>query len=196
MEVWGTQGPSTSRLFFLSPRTVGKRCPSRRMTMAASPWMAMCSAGSATLPEPRPEQGMGESLPHQRRPPCPPFSYVFDVQPLLPRQSPPQDPRHPVRGSQHGLGLQSPSSGFPAQPTPPHRDHAPSPGVPHLWGHHVERCCFHCRTDALGWRLSSCVLCLLQPGDARTPGGWTGPGRPAWIFPPTPMLPGCGYSYK
>lgn len=34
--------------------------------MAASPWMAMCSAGSATLPEPRPEQGMGESLPHQR----------------------------------------------------------------------------------------------------------------------------------
>lgn len=34
--------------------------------MAASPWMAMCSAGSATLPEPRPEQGMDESLPHQR----------------------------------------------------------------------------------------------------------------------------------
>lgn len=101
-EVWGTPGPPASGLSFLSPRTAGSRCPSRRMTTAASPWMATCCAGSATPPEPRAKRGRASpfpiSGPPTRRPPSPPFSYFFDVRPLL-RQPPARDPKCPVRGS-------------------------------------------------------------------------------------------------
>lgn len=97
----GAQGPSQRRTL-LPPRTAGSHCPLRQMTMAASPWMATCSAGSATLPEPRPEWAPASPfLPHQRTihtettlpSTCPaPLQLSFHVQPLLPRQPPPRIP--------------------------------------------------------------------------------------------------------
>lgn len=57
------------------------------------------------------------------------------------------------------------------------RDHPPQSRYPPTSprGGQAERCCFHCCTDALGWPLSSLVLCLLRARGCPTLlGDWAG----------------------
>ena len=123
-------GPGASTLF-APPRTVGSPSPLRRMTTAASLWMATCSAGNATPPEPRlsedwPPSRTASPFPHQRTThggttsPSPSPQLFFDLQPLPPYQTPPQSPSFPYVAS----GLQSPSPGV--QSPQSCRDHPPS----------------------------------------------------------------------
>lgn len=117
--------------------------------------------------------------PPTMRPPCPtihPPSLppCFLMSPFRTRPHPCIPPAL-IQGPNMLQGCRVPALG--SSPPRSCRDHPPQSRYPPTSprGGQAERCCFHCCTDALGWPLSSLVLCLLRARGCPTLlGDWAG----------------------